>query len=228
MLLFEDLSVYVAMPPAWLHSINALVHSRVGPLIHAVVWTAILLCAPLAAPLVWLGLALRVVGGLARATSRREDYGAACVFVTGCDTGFGRALALALTDPKSGPGFGKVFAGVLSEAAGADLARAGGGAGGVLHPLVVDVTNADQIAVAAGAVAEWVDAADSAAPRRLHAVVNNAGIGDSAPVDWLRHGPDGGVALFKLHMEINVYGALRVTTAFLPLLKARSTAFLML
>jgi NAD(P)-dependent dehydrogenase (short-subunit alcohol dehydrogenase family) len=47
------------------------------------------------------------------------------------------------------------------------------------------------------------------------ALVNNAGIINFVPIEWGKQGID----IFKNHMEVNALGQVRVTKAFLPLLR---------
>ena len=76
-------------------------------------------------------------------------------------------------------------------------------------PLLFDVTDADAIARAVPQVQAMVGDAG------LAGLVNNAGVAPSGP---LMHMP---IEEFQRCMDINVYGVLRVTQAFLPLLGAR-------
>jgi len=76
-------------------------------------------------------------------------------------------------------------------------------------PLLFDVTDADAIARAVPQVQEIVG------PAGLAGVVNNAGVAPSGP---LMHMP---IEEFQRCIDINVFGVLRVTQAFLPLLGAR-------
>ena len=122
---------------------------------------------------------------------------AGTVLVTGTSTGIGRATALHLATC----GF-DVLAGVRSEADGEavrDLRPER------ITPVLLDVTAPDQIAAAA-------ERAASAGP--LVGLVNNAGITVQGPVEI--------VALDDLRrqLEINVVGAVAVTQAVLPLLRA--------
>jgi NAD(P)-dependent dehydrogenase (short-subunit alcohol dehydrogenase family) len=118
--------------------------------------------------------------------------------VTGASSGIGRATALRLAAAGQ-----HVFAGVRSEAAGTELAAA---ARGLLTPVRLDVTDAEQVSAAAAAVAAHTD--------RLDGLVNNAGVGLAAPVELLP------LDVFRDHLEVNVTGQLAVTQAFLPLLRA--------
>ncbi|HUB36572.1 MAG TPA: SDR family oxidoreductase [Solirubrobacteraceae bacterium] len=130
------------------------------------------------------------------------------VLITGASTGIGRASALRLA-----AGGWRVFAGVRSEDAGRDLLAAAswGGAGGEngaggegagIAPLLLDVTDADQIAAAAGAVGD-----------RLDGLVNNAGIGVGGPLELVSDEE------LRQQFEVNVFGQLAVTRALLGALR---------
>lgn len=121
------------------------------------------------------------------------------VVITGASTGIGQACAVEL-DRR---GF-RVFAGVRSEAAAADLksqtfAR--------LAPLMLDVTDAALIATAAETVTNAVGQAG------LAGLVNNAGIAVAGPLEALP------IDALRKQLEVNVIGQVAVTQAFLPLLR---------
>ncbi len=124
------------------------------------------------------------------------------VLVTGASTGIGHASAAALAKE----GF-HVFAGVRSEA---DAERIRAESAGNLEPLLLDVTNAGQIAAAAAHVTHVVGDAG------LHGLVNNAGVAVVGPLEFVP--PEE----FERQMKVNVTGLLAVTQAFLPLLRAAS------
>src|SRR5260370_16663335 len=94
-----------------------------------------------------------------------------CALVTGASTGMGRATVLRL----AADGY-RVFAGVRKEADGQALVRGAAGRGDVI-PVMLDVTDAGQIAAAV----ETVTA--RAGDAGLAALVNNAGLRISAPPD---------------------------------------------
>lgn len=52
-------------------------------------------------------------------------------------------------------------------------------------PLKVDVTKDDDTVNAASAVSKWLKEPNAKLPRKLHAVVNNAGIAICGLVDWV-------------------------------------------
>jgi NAD(P)-dependent dehydrogenase (short-subunit alcohol dehydrogenase family) len=121
------------------------------------------------------------------------------VVISGSSTGIGRACALALDRH----GF-DVFAGVRRDTDGEALRAA---ASDRLHPLALDVADADSIAAAGERVRE-------ATGGRLAGLVNNAGVVVPGPVE--------GVALDELRrqLEVNVVGQVAVTQTFLPMIRA--------
>ena len=129
--------------------------------------------------------------------SRSSSRGA--VVVTGASTGIGRACALRLASH----GY-QVFAGVRKEADAQSLRRA---AQGQLTPIFLDVCDDDQIAAAARTVAE------ATGGRGLAGLINNAGVGYLAPSEVLP------MELIRRQFEVNVFGQIAVTQAFLPQLR---------
>ena len=123
------------------------------------------------------------------------------VVVTGTSSGIGRACALRLARA----GF-TVFASVRRPA-DADALREE--AGERLLPLQLDVTDRASIAAAARLATEKLRARGES----LYGLVNNAGIGLSAPLEF--------VPLDELQriFDINVIGQIAVTQAFMPLLR---------
>jgi NAD(P)-dependent dehydrogenase (short-subunit alcohol dehydrogenase family) len=112
------------------------------------------------------------------------------VLVTGASTGIGRATALLLARE----GF-TVYAGVRKEADGQAL-------GPTVTPIKLDVTDAGQIADAAVRLGH------------LDALVNNAGIGVTGPLEFVP------LDTLRWQYEVNVFGQVAVTQAMLPMLRA--------
>jgi NAD(P)-dependent dehydrogenase (short-subunit alcohol dehydrogenase family) len=121
--------------------------------------------------------------------------------VTGASTGMGRVTVLRL----AADGY-RVFAGVRKEADGQALVRDAGGRGDVV-PVMLDVTDAGQIAAAAQTVTACVGDVG------LAALVNNAGVGIFGPLELAP------LESIRRQFEVNVTGQIAVTQAFLPLLR---------
>src|SRR5205809_5130593 len=114
------------------------------------------------------------------------------VLITGASTGIGRACAIALDRS----GF-RVFAGVRKAADG-DALRSESPR---IEPVIIDVTDQATIDAAAKQIDE------------LYGLVNNAGITVAGPVEYLP------VDDVRRQFEVNVFGHLAVTQAFLPLIR---------
>ncbi len=121
------------------------------------------------------------------------------VLVTGASSGIGRATALRLAANGH-----HVFAGVRRHADGAALAEA---ATGGLMPVILDVTDREQISSAVKTIADHVGDAG------LSGLVNNAGIGVFGPLELIP------VEQFRRQLEVNVTGQLAITQAAIPLLR---------
>lgn len=120
--------------------------------------------------------------------------------ITGVSTGIGRAIAAALV----ADGW-RVFGSVRKKA---DAADARGALGEAFTPLIFDVTDRAAIDRAAETVAAALGG------RTLSGLVNNAGVAVAGPIRYLR------LEDLERQIDINVYGPLRVTQAFLPMLGA--------
>ncbi len=122
------------------------------------------------------------------------------VVVTGASSGIGRASAARLVRD----GF-LVFAGVRKPFDAEQLRREHGDR---VFPIELDVTDSATIAAAVETVRARVGGLG------LNGLVNNAGIGLTGPVEYM--------ALDELRrqFEVNVFGQVAVTQAFLPLLRA--------
>lgn len=121
------------------------------------------------------------------------------VVITGASTGIGESCARRLAQA----GF-HVFAGVRKAADGVALQER---STGQITPLLLDVTDAAQIAAAQETVCTTIG------DQGLAGLVNNAGIALGGPLEFLP------MTTLRRQMEVNVYGALAVTQAFLPLLR---------
>jgi NAD(P)-dependent dehydrogenase (short-subunit alcohol dehydrogenase family) len=128
------------------------------------------------------------------------------VLITGASTGIGQATALRLA--RAG---WTVLAGVRNHDAGERLA--GEAPAGRVQPLILDVTDFQQIVAAAARVSELAGDGDSS-PGRLDALVNNAGIGFGGPLELIH--PDD----LRKQFDVNVLGQIAVMQALLPALRA--------
>jgi 11-cis-retinol dehydrogenase len=164
--------------------------------------------APLPVPWLLAALALLLAAYLFLVPRPRLAIGPQlAVVISGCDSGFGEALALRC----AGAGF-SVFAGCLTP----EGLKRFKGVHRHLHAFPLDVTQQRSVAVGVeGTLAPWL-AQD--AGRSLHALVNNAGVGASGLVAWA---PLEG---FRRTMEVNFLGHVAVTQAHLPLLMRAAAA----
>lgn len=119
--------------------------------------------------------------------------------ITGASTGIGRATALRM----DGDGW-RMFAGVRREEDAESLREAGSDR---LTPLMLDVTDPEQIAGAASRVADEVGDAG------LDGLVNNAGVGILGPLETLP------IEELRRQLEINLIAQVAVTQAMLPLVR---------
>lgn len=122
--------------------------------------------------------------------------------VTGASTGIGRAICEALI--ASG---WRVFGSVRKDKDAEALSKSLGGA---FTPLIFDVT--DEAGVKAGA--KTVETALGG--KTLGALVNNAGVAMGGPMRYLP------LSELQRQLDVNLYGPIRATQAFLPLLGADS------
>jgi NAD(P)-dependent dehydrogenase (short-subunit alcohol dehydrogenase family) len=121
------------------------------------------------------------------------------VLITGASTGIGRATALRL----DAAGW-RVFAGVRKEEDATALSEAGSER---LAPLILDITDAEQIAAAAARV-------EAESEGGLDGLVNNAGVAIPGPLETLA------IADFRRQVEVNMTGHVAVTQALLPAIRA--------
>ncbi len=120
------------------------------------------------------------------------------VLVTGASTGIGRATALRL----DGSGW-RVFAGVRREEDAESLRAAGSER---LVPVLLDVTQPEQIAAAAAQVEEESEGG-------LAGLVNNAGVAIPGPLETIP------LEDFRRQIEVNLVAYVAMTQALLPQLR---------
>ena len=120
------------------------------------------------------------------------------VVITGASSGIGKACAMLLA--REGV---RVFATVRRHDDGEALRRE---AGAALIPLILDVTDRSTIASAAQEVDEQLGG------EGLDGLANVAGIGTSGPIEYLTD------AELRRVFDVNVFGQIAVTQAFLPML----------
>lgn len=127
--------------------------------------------------------------------------------VTGANKGVGRAIAESLAAAGA-----TVYLGARDAARGQAVVDELVASGSDARLLELDVTDDAGVAAAATAVAEQVG--------RVDVLVNNAG----AAFGWSTPPSREPMADIKAIYEVNVFGAIRVTQAFLPLLQAAPSA----
>ena len=121
------------------------------------------------------------------------------VFITGSSTGIGEACALKLHEL----GY-EVFAGVRQAEDGQSLRQK---TSERLHPVVVDITNAEQVKAAAETVRQGLG------DRPLAGLINNAGISVGGPLEFVP------IDRFRNQLEVNLIGHISVYQSFIPLLR---------
>lgn len=121
------------------------------------------------------------------------------VLITGTSSGIGRATALLLDRQNY-----RVFAGVRKEA---DAERLRRDASPRLHPLILDITQPEQIAAAVETLKRELGEEGG-----LDALVNNAGIVEAGPLECQS------MERLRRQFEVNVFGQMAITQALLPFL----------
>ena len=126
------------------------------------------------------------------------------VYVTGCDSGFGRIMVDKI---RSMPGVG-IFAGVFLPASLASLQELDDPS---VVPVLLDVTDEKSVSAAAEFIQERLGGPGRAA---LYGLCNNAGIlVNPGPVEWTP------VRDYKKMMAVNVFGMADVTRSVLPMIR---------
>ena len=151
----QALNVYLQTPP-------------LSIVVYGVWWSLVLVGTACGAPLVLL---VRLFWKLWSTKSALQPSSHHCVVIIGCDSGMGKELAIwAATQGYT------VFAGCLQqdrlELEGIDR----------LIPIQCDVTRDDHVQRLVQAVQEWLS--NDKERRRLHALVNNAGVAHCGLVAW--------------------------------------------
>ncbi|NWJ46181.1 MAG: SDR family oxidoreductase [Chloroflexi bacterium] len=125
--------------------------------------------------------------------------GKQAVLITGTSSGIGRGCALYLD--KMGY---RVFAGVRNDDDATAIKKE---ASPLLTPVCLDVTSPSSIASAKQCIMEKVG------DTGLYALINNAGISSNGPLEYYP------LEQVRQMFEVNLFGLLAVTQAFLPLIK---------
>ncbi len=127
------------------------------------------------------------------------------VLITGSSTGLGAACALEMD--RLG---WRVFAGVRTQEAADRLVQQARGLNeeSRLVPITIDVTQQNSIAAAATIIG------DELADAGLDALINNAGIAVSGPLEVVK------IERFRRQLDVNVVGQIAVIQAMLPMLRA--------
>lgn len=181
-------------PGEWLQKLNALLHKEpFASLAYAVYWSFMLITVtPAATVFLHAQAAYRILAWLLGWTGQDEylpssfkninnkDDGSSMpelgVVITGCDSGFGKELALWADHA----GF-HVFAGCLFEASFVAFDETNN-----ITPILMDVTKDEHVNAAVKRVEKWIAAvADNGKKRALHALCNNAGIVKLTWIDWM-------------------------------------------
>lgn len=128
-----------------------------------------------------------------------QPSGEEAVLITGASSGIGKACAIRLARE----GF-RVFAAVRRPQSIEALAS---GTSGRIEPIVLDVTKQDEISDAVRTVGNEVR------EHGLYGLINNAGFADPGPLEYLP------LDDIRRQFEVNVFGPIAVTQAFLPLVR---------
>jgi NAD(P)-dependent dehydrogenase (short-subunit alcohol dehydrogenase family) len=134
--------------------------------------------------------------------SSLSRYSARHILITGTSTGIGRACALRL----AGAGY-SIVAGVRTDADAKSILHAGAAALGRIHPVLLDVTQGCSIRSAAAQIRSLTG------NDGLCGLVNNAGICVVGPAECVS------LQEWRQQFEVNLFGAIAVTQAVLPLLR---------
>ncbi len=127
------------------------------------------------------------------------------VLVTGASSGIGEATAIRLSES----GF-RVFGGFRKDEDAQRLSAAG------ISPVLMDVADEAGVKAARDEIAAHLDGGG------LEGLVNNAGVPAVGPIELTP------ISTFRHAMEVNYFGVLSVTQAFLPLLRKSTGRIIMM
>nr|QWX95813.1 short-chain dehydrogenase [Strongyloides stercoralis] len=143
-----------------------------------------------------------------------KDIKGKFVFVTGCDSGFGRLLVHELLKKNI-----NVIAGLYTEGGKNDLIKECCNKEiylGDLYTVSLDVTKIESVKTAY----KYIENLMNEKRTTLWSVVNNAGANIvKGPIEWYT------VEDFKMHIDVNLMGPIRVCQTFIPLLKKSKGRF---
>ncbi|MFT4083211.1 MAG: SDR family oxidoreductase [Nocardioides sp.] len=128
----------------------------------------------------------------------------ATVFITGATSGIGRQSALSLVHAGH-----HVVASGRNEAALQEVAEDASAATGRLYPMVLDVTDTDGVAGVESRAQTLLEG------RPVDVLVNNAGFSLPGPLELVDD------AALRRQFDVNVFGLMEVTRAFLPGMRSR-------
>lgn len=154
-----------------------------------------------------LVLALATDWALHRTTTFPAPHARGGILITGGGSGIGKSAAVAL----AARGF-TVFVGVRQQAQLEALRVVAAETATPLVPLLMDVTKEEQVLAARDAVEAELQQRGGLP---LVGLVNNAGIHRGGDAGTAEH-----TATVRAVMEVNFFGSVRVTDAFLPLLRS--------
>ena len=136
-----------------------------------------------------------------RRTGKRQPVEGA-VFVTGCDSGMGETTAFHLAKV----GY-HVFAGCYSKESFTKYESMDN-----ITPIAIDVANEENVQKAAQLVKDQIDKSNGTI-RGLYGVLQCAGIAYTAPFEYMP------MKSLRRQIDVNYFGYVHVTKAFLPLVK---------
>jgi 3-hydroxybutyrate dehydrogenase len=189
--------------------LNDWMHTPLGAFLSYHAWWSFVAIVKLPVSLIYLGIsfffgAINVLFGNTKIPSNVRST--KLVVISGCDTGFGRELSILLSK-KCGY---VVLAGCLKTESEDSLKKI---CGDNLYTAPLDVAKDDSVKTFIEKMEKILSSKDGSSKISLHAVVNNAGIGNFGAADWMQ------MEQFRFDMEVNYFGVIRLTKACLPFLK---------